>query len=237
MALALPKLRWLVLGAIAAGVWVVHEDMKGPRPPERVPTWIERSLVAKPQPQKSPTAAAKADKPAAAKPAPARTAERPVPPKPVTGKPAPQKAVAQKAEPQKAESQKPAPQKTALQKPTQTALLLPRAVDRPPAKPQKIITGSITRPEKPSFVQTKSKVFMRAQAKADAPIIATLGPRTVMRELARSGEWRLVMGDGQKGWVRADYLTKPSFLPRRPKLPLTELKQAKASAKPAKAQQ
>ena len=230
MALALPKFRWLILGAIAAGVWVVHEDMKGPRPSERVPTWIERNLVAKPQPQK-PAAMAKADKPAVAKPAPTKTAERPVPPKPVTGKPVPQKTVAERAEPQKT-----VPQKAAAQKPTQTALLLPRAVDRPPAKPQKIITGSITRPEKPSFVQTKSKVFMRAQAGAYAPIIATLGPRTVMRELARSGEWRLVMGDGQKGWVRADYLTKPSFLPRRPKLPLAQGKQAQASAKPVKTQ-
>lgn len=228
MALALPKFRWLVIGAVAAGVWVVREDMSGPRPPERVPSWIERNLVSKPQPQK-PAATAKADKPV--KPAPARTVQTPIPPKPVTGKPVPQKTVAQKAEPQK-----PAPQKKAVEKPAQTALLLPKAVDRPPAKPQKIITGSITRPEKPTFVQTKAKVFMRAQAKADAPIIATLGPRTVMRELARSGEWRLLMGDGRKGWVRADYLTKPSFLPRRPKLPLAEFKQAEANAKPAKAQ-
>lgn len=231
MVLALPKFRWLILGAIAAGVWVVHEDMQGPRPPGRVPSWIERNLMAKPQPQK-PAATAKADKPAAAKPAQAKTAERPIPPKPVTGKPVPQKAVAQKTEPQK-----PVPQRTAPKKPTQTALLLPRAVDRPPAKPQKIVTGSITRPEKQSFLQTRSKVFMRAQAKADAPIIATLGPRTVMRELARSGEWRLVMGDGQKGWVRADYLKKPSFLPRRPKLPLAQVKQAQAGAKPVKAPQ
>jgi hypothetical protein len=56
-----------------------------------------------------------------------------------------------------------------------------------------------------------------------------------MRELARSGEWRLVMGDGQKGWVRADYLTKPNYLPRRPKLPVAELRQAQATAKPAQA--
>jgi hypothetical protein len=222
MALALPKFRWLVLGAIAAGVWVVREDMTGPRPPDRVPTWIERSLEAKPKPQKPVAAAAKAYKPAVAKPAPVKTAERPIPPKPVTGKPAQQKAIAEKVEPRKA-----APQKTAL--------LLPKSIDRPPSKPQKIVTGSISRPEKPTFVQTRAKVFMRAQAKADAPIIATLGPRTVMRELARSGEWRLVMGDGQKGWVRADYLTKPSFLPRRPKLPLADVRQAEASAKPAKA--
>ena len=136
MALALPKFRWLVIGAIAAGVWVVREDMKGPRPPERVP----------------------------------------------------------------------------------------------PAKPQKIVTGSVTRPDKPTFVQTKAKVFVRAQARPDAPIIATLGPRTVMRELARLGDWRLVMGDGRKGWVRADYLAKPTFLPRRPKLPVAEIKQAKVPA-------
>ena len=136
MALALPKLRWLVIGAIAAGVWVVREDMKGPRPPERVP----------------------------------------------------------------------------------------------PAKPQKIVTGSVTRPDKPTFVQTKAKVFVRAQARPDAPIVATLGPRTVLRELARSGHWRLVMGDGRKGWVRADYLAKPTFLPRRPKLPVATIKQAKTAA-------
>ncbi len=215
MALALPKFRWLVIGAVAAGVWVMREEMKGPRPPERVPTWIERSLEAKPKSQKPVAAAAKADKPPVAKPAAKAAIERPVPPKPVTGKPAPQKALAEK-------TPKAAPQKTAL--------VLPKTVGRPPAKPQKIVTGSIARPDKPTFVQTKAKVFMRAQAKADAPIIATLGPRTVMRELARSGEWRLVMGDGRKGWVRADYLAKPTFLPRRPKLPVAEVRQAKAPA-------
>lgn len=214
MALALPKFRWLILGAIAAGVWVVHEDMKKPRPPERVPTRFERSAEARPRPSKPVAATTKAERPPAAKPA-AKAAERPVPPKPVAGKPVPQKTVAQKT------AQK-------------TALALPKSVDRPPGKPQKIVTGSISRPDKPTFVQTKSKVNLRAQAKADAPIIATLEPRTVMRELARSGDWRLVMGDGRKGWVRNDYLAKPTFLPRRPKLPVAEVSQAKAPAKPEK---
>ena len=213
MALALPKLRWLVIGAIAAGVWVVREDMKGPRPPERVPpAKTERSAEAKPRPPKRVAA-----KPAAARPAAKTAAERPVPPNPVAGTPASQKAAVEKTV-----SQMPAIRKTAL--------LLPKSVDRPPAKPQKIVTGSVTRPDKPTFVQTKAKVFVRAQARPDAPIIATLGPRTVMRELARSGDWRLVMGDGRKGWVRADYLAKPTFLPRRPKLPVTAIKQAKVPA-------
>ena len=207
MALALPKFRWLVIGAIAAGVWVVREDMKGPRPPERVPpAKTERSAEAKPRPPKR--VAAKPD----AKPSAKAVGERPVPPKPVTRNPTPQKAVVERTGPQK------------------TVLLLPKSVDRPPAKPQKIVTGSVTRPDKPTFVQTKAKVFVRAQARPDAPIIATLGPRTVMRELARLGDWRLVMGDGRKGWVRADYLAKPTFLPRRPKLPVAAIKQAKAAA-------
>jgi len=209
MALALPKLRWLVIGAIAAGVWIVREDMSGPRPPERVPTRIERNAEAKPRPPKPVASKMAGTKPVVAKVATKPAAERPIPSKSVAGKPAPQMTVVEKAAPQK------------------TALLLPKSVDRPPAKPQKIITGSISRPDKPTFVQTKAKVYVRAQARADAPIIATLGPRTVMRELARSGEWRLVTGDGRKGWVRADYLTKPAFLPRRPKLPVAEVSQAK----------
>ena len=213
MALALPKLRWLVIGAIAAGIWVMREETKGPRPPERVPAWTERSQNAKPQPSKQ-TTTARAERTAVSKPAPAKAVDRPVPPKPLAGNaPAPQKAAAAKAP-----AHKPGPPKTALP--------LPEAVDRPPAKPQNIATGSITRPKKPSFVQTKSKVFMRAQAKADAPIIATLAPRTVMRELARSGEWRLLMGDGRKGGVRADYLAEPNAPPRRPKMPVAETRQA-----------
>ena len=222
MALALPKFRWLVIGAIAAGAWVVHEDMKAPRPAQRVPpAKTEHSADAKPRPPKPVAGKTERAKPVAAKPATKTTAERPVPQKPLTGKPAPQKAVAEK---------------TPAVAPQTSALVLPKTVDRPPAKPQKIVTGSITRPEKQTFVQTKAKVFVRAQARADAPIIAALEPRTVMRELARSGEWRLVMGDGRKGWVRADYLAKPTFLPRRPKLPVAEVRQAKAAAKPAKAQ-
>ena len=31
-----PKLRWLLAGALAAGIWVVRQDAQTPRPPERV---------------------------------------------------------------------------------------------------------------------------------------------------------------------------------------------------------
>jgi hypothetical protein len=205
MALALPKFRWLVIGAVAAGVWAVHEDMKGPRPPESVQKQkSERTAQSTPRPPE-PVAA----KPAAAKPVSQQTAERPVPPKPVGGKPAAS---------------------------AKTALALPKAVEPPPAKPQKIVTGSIARPDKPTFVQTKDKVKLRAQARPGADVIAILEPRTVMRELARSGEWRLVMGDGRKGWVRADFLAEATYLPRRPKLPVAEARQAKAASAKVKQQ-
>lgn len=202
MALALPKFRWLVIGAVAAGIWAVHEDMKTPRPPARVQQQkSERTAQSLPRPSKPVSA-----KPVAVKSVSREATERPIPPKPVGGK------------------------TTATVATAKTALALPKAVEPPPAKPQKIVTGSIARPDKPTYMQTKAKVRLRAQARPGADVIATLEPRTVMRELARSGEWRLVMGDGRKGWVRADYLVDATFLPRRPKLPVVKAGQAKAAA-------
>lgn len=205
MALGLPKLRWLLVGAVAAGAWVVYDDMNKPHPPKRVGTersQLQRSADAKPRPQMP--LAAKPDK----TPEPGKSAAaRPTPPKPVGGK----------AEPQK------------------TALVLPGTIDRPPAKPQKMTTGAIapkaakTAPAaKPVFVQTTTKVRLRAQARTDAEVIATLEPRIAMREIARSGAWRLVVGGGQKGWVHADYLQPATYLSRRPRLPVAEVKKTAA---------
>jgi len=194
-----------LIGAVAAGAWVVHEDMNKPRPPERVgaqktqvqKTQTQRSAETKPRPQQP--LAAKPEK----KPEPAKTAAaKPVPPKPVSGKTEPQK----------------------------TALALPKTIDRPPPKPEKIATGSIPQAGKPVFVQTTTKVRLRAQARTDAEVIATLEPRVAMREVARSGAWRLVVGDGRKGWVHADYLQPATFLSRRPKLPVADVKQAGKTA-------
>jgi hypothetical protein len=176
--LALPKFRWLLAGALAAGVWVVREDIKAPRPPERVP------------PVRSASAA------------PAKTSNRQV-----------------------------------LDR---TALNLPKAVGRPPMRPQNIVTGSIETPVKLRLVQTTTKVRVRAQAQATAPVVAMLEAGQTVRELARSGKWRLVMAQGRKGWVHADYLAPLGDSQRRPKLPVLgpATKQAKASAngKPARTQ-
>lgn len=182
------------MGAIAAGAWVVYDDAKNPRPPERVGAQSQRSAETRPRPQK-PVAAEKIPLPAKA------VVAKPVPPKPV-GKPEAQK----------------------------TALALPKAIDRPPAKPEKIATGSIARPAKPVFVQTTAKVRLRAQARTDAEVIATLDSRVAMREVARSGAWRLVVGDGRKGWVHADYLKPASYLSNRPKLPVADVRPAAPKA-------
>ena len=206
--LALPKLRWLVIGAIAVGIWVVREDMKNPRPPKNVQT--ERS-AAKPRPTQTVGVKSTAAPKTAAKAAP----EKPVPPKPLTGKGPPDKTLAAKTV--AAKTPQPAGSET-------IALVLPKTVDPPPARPQKIVTGSISRPDKPVFMQTKARVNLRAQARTDAAVIATLEPGTTMRELARDGDWRLLMGDGRKGWVRGDYVEASSFLKRRPKLPVAEVR-------------
>ena len=101
--LALPKFRWLLIGAIAAGVWVVREDMKGRARRSAFAAKIERSLEAKPRPQKP--LRSKADKPPsqACSQGRYRTA---CSAKTGDGQPVPQKALAEKA-------QKAAPQKTA----------------------------------------------------------------------------------------------------------------------------
>lgn len=232
--LALPRFRWLILGAIAAGSWVVYQDMKAPRPPQKVGHMrAERTQAPAPRPQKPVVGKREAAGPNHA----TQSAERPVPPAPVGAKPAAAaKVVRDKGGQDKDRQDGGAPQSTAL--------ALPRTVERPPPKPQRIVTSSISKqdaaqtraapqasPPKHSFVQTRTRVQLRAQARPDAAIIATLEPRTVMREMARSGDWRLVMGDGRKGWIRSEQIASPTFLPRRPKLPLAKVGQARTQAK------
>ena len=192
MALALPKFRWLVIGAIAAGVWVVREDMKGPRPPERVPpAKTERSAQIKPRPPK----------PLAGRPAQPKQTEvaktvqsEPVPPKPVP----------------QSRNRSVASRRSKRQR---SSCPGPSTVRRQSRR--RSITGSITRPTSRPSSRPRRRCIMRAQAKADAPIIATLGPRTVMRELARSGEWRLVHGRRTEG-LGARRLSGAADLPAAP---------------------
>lgn len=147
---ALPKLRWLLAGAVVAGVWVVESDSRNPRPPARVPyatPWVN----------------------------------------------------------------------------------LPQVSFAPPPRPSQIITGSIGKPD--LKLKASTRVRLRAQARADAAVIDTLEPGSGVREIARSGKWRLVSAAGRRGWVRADYLTLAPEPAPRPKAAVGKIA-AKAAATP-----
>ena len=202
MALALPKFRWLLTGAVAAGVWVVREDMKAPRPPERVPTGssarrgkAEAAEAGRWQRRTSRRREA----------VPRTAAERPVPPKPVMGKPVRRSTVVAKAAPQK------------------TALLLPKpSTGRRLSRRRSSPARSAGRTSRPSS-QTKTKVCVRAQARADAADHRHAGAGATVcanwRDRANGGWfWRRPQGLG--AWRLSG--AKPSLLPRRPKLPVAE---------------
>ena len=139
--LALPKLRWLLAGALAAGMWAVSQDKNVPRPPARVPV-------------------------------------------------------------------------------SESVLNLPKTVDQPPRRPRKMVTGSIVKPARPRLLQTTSNVHLRAKAGIDSAIVTTLEAGQTVREMARSGDWRMVLLDKHQGWVHGDYLRPPMILTQRPKLPV-----------------
>ena len=148
--LALPKLRWLLAGGLAAGIWVVTQDNKVPRPPARVPVSLP-------------------------------------------------------------------------------SLSLPKTVSRPPARPEKIVTGSIARPDRDHFLQAKSTVNVRARAELASPVVARLEAGQTVRELAKSGQWRLVVVKGLKGWVHGAYLQDPPRPAPRPRVPVLGNKEADAA--------
>jgi uncharacterized protein YgiM (DUF1202 family) len=148
---ALPKLRWLLAGGLAAGVWVVTQDNKVPRPPARVPISLP-------------------------------------------------------------------------------ALTLPKTVSRPPARPEKIVTGSIAKPTRDHFLRAKSTVNVRARPGLGSPIVARLSTGGVVRELAKSGQWRLVVASDLKGWVHGAYLQDAARQTPRPRVPVLGRSEKQASA-------
>lgn len=98
--------------------------------------------------------------------------------------------------------------------------VMPAAAVRPPRRPPQGATGSVKRPALPTRqYRTSARVRLRGQAATSAPVLGVLEAGLPVRELARSGKWRLVAAAGRKGWVHASYLTAaPS--PPRPKAPV-----------------
>ena len=111
-----------------------------------------------------------------------------------------------------------------------TSVELPKTAPRPPRRPQPITTSSTMRPKLPvtSSLTTLSRVHMREKASLSAAVVTTLEAGQTVRMLAHSGKWRQVSASGKNGWVHGDYLGKEP--PPRPKLPLTKVMPASATA-------
>jgi hypothetical protein len=107
---------------------------------------------------------------------------------------------------------------------------LPATAERPPLKPSRSITGSVTRPTASvGQYRTSARVNLRGRAGTAAPVIAVLEAGQPVRELIRSGHWRLVLAAGRRGWVHRDYLKAAEPPVRRPKKPVP----ARTAAAPA----
>jgi len=96
--------------------------------------------------------------------------------------------------------------------------VLPAAAIRPPRRPPQGVTGSVRKPVLSARqYRTSARVRLRGRAGAAAPVLSVLEAGVPVRELARSGQWRLVAADGRKGWVHADYLAAAAPRPPRPR--------------------
>jgi hypothetical protein len=122
------------------------------------------------------------------------------------------------------------PERVEARKPVET--VLPATAVRPPKRPSRDVTGSIARPAVPlRNYRTSARVRLRGQAGTRAPVISVLEAGLPVRELARSGKWRLVSAAGRKGWVHGDYLKAAAPPQLRPKAPVPARTAAAAAAR------
>lgn len=224
---ALPKLRWLVLGALAAGAWAMTQE---------VPTKTrldDRPARVAPRP-KHDTAPHKEE--AIARP------KANVTPRPDTA------VLRPKADIESAKQAKAAPKPTAAPQPS---IALTKATPRPgsegsPRKPPaEIATASISRaptpiprpkaaaPDTPAkratpnatddaarnlnVLYTSTAVSLRKRPNVAAPVIHSLKQGESVRIFVRDGKWTLVSASGRKGWLQDDALRPADPTAPRPK--------------------
>ncbi|MBB6466711.1 hypothetical protein HNQ96_002576 [Aminobacter lissarensis] len=216
---ALPKLRWLVLGALAAGGWAMTQDL-----PSKM-RFDERPAKAANKP-KTETAARKAP-----------DITRPK----VNVAPRPQAEVARpkaNVEPRKMAA---APKPKADVASKKVVAAAPVAKERAPSRPAaEIETASITRPPTPlprpkstakqataksasigattlNVLYTSTSVYLRQRPSVSAPVTSSLKQGESVRVFARDGKWTLVSASGRKGWVHGDLLRPADPSAPRPK--------------------
>ncbi|PWK65940.1 SH3 domain-containing protein [Aminobacter sp. AP02] len=225
---ALPKLRWLVLGALAAGGWAMTQEMPSKARLEDRPS----KTLSRPKAETTPRSEA--------------TVTRPK----VNLAPRPQTEVVRPkldVEPSKAAA---TPKPKAEVAPQKIAMATRPKTDSTPRNPRDVVeTASIKRPPtplprpKPAAKQTSAKpesdsattlnvlytstsVYLRQRPNVSAPVTSSLKQGESVRVFARDGKWTLVSASGRKGWVHGDMLRPADPAAPRPKQTL---------ARPAKA--
>lgn len=208
----LPRLRWLVLGAAAAGGWAMMQDMPGNqrfRPAEPV----RKPVASAPAPKSLPRTGQAAPVPPASVPGRATQQATALPQlkpsaevKPTASRPPalperrPTAEIAKRAEPAKAASPVPA----AKPEP-KVAALSPDSFPPPPTPSTRV----------KDVVYARTTVNLRQRADAASSVLAQLKQGDAATVFARSGKWLLVSTRNGRGWVHSDNLQPPD--PRAPR--------------------
>lgn len=236
---ALPKLRWLVLGALAAGGWAMTQDL--------------------------PSKARIDDRPARAASRPRNPATPPregvaLRPKANVGSQSDTEIVRPKADVSRREAKN--PPKTSQQKlASAQGSKVERSGTKPGARqqtppsesalrpPADIKTGSISRAPTPAprprttstvaaksvaakpkteaapqlnVLYTSTTVYLRRRPNMSAPVTSSLKQGESVRVFARDGKWTLVSASGRKGWVHGENLRPADPGAPRPKQQLAQ---------------
>lgn len=227
---ALPKLRWLLLGAMAAGGWAMTQEVPsksglGERP-ARVASRpggeaAPRKEVLRPQASVGTRADPDVARPKAdverrdartqPKAAP-KLAAAPRPTGAVASKPAPAPRVSEPGTPLRP----PAEVKTAsIQKTPPTPAPRPQM----PA-PRPSVASKPGKSGEPGMLFTSTRIYLRQRPEIAAPVLYPVKQGEGVRIFARDGNWALVMAAGRRGWVHVESLKSADPDAPRPEQPL-----------------
>lgn len=214
---ALPKLRWLLLGALAAGGWAMTQEAPSkfkfddrpartsPRPKAEV-TPRKETTVARPKPVQTAKPDADVTRPKVdVEPAKVAKAQQP--------KPASPKATAATKSSSRPDSG-PGPRKPAADLATASISRPPTPLPRPAAK-ETVAKDTATKPQAQSapslnVLYTSTTVYLRKRPNVTAPVIYSLKQGEMVRVFARDGKWALVSTPVGKGWLHDEMLLRPA---------------------------
>lgn len=226
---ALPKLRWLVLGALAAGAWAMTQEVptkarfgdrpartasrpKPETPPRKEAAPARPKVDVVPRPDTAvirPKVDVEPAKEAKAAPRPAS-----IPPKPVG---------ATKVTPHA--STEGSPRKPAAEIATASISRTPTPMPRPKSDasvaPTKDVAPSHAAPHL-NVLYTNTSVYLRKRPDLAAPVMHSLKQGESVRIFARDGKWTLVSASGRKGWLQDVTLRPADPNAPRPKAVLAE---------------